>query len=153
MTGRRRAEAIGLTAGDITTEGTKAFYSYRGKGGTARAARPALDAIAVSLSDADSASQRWPPGSPSGRRGLGSAGSPFEPLQPAAELSARRRRVRERRPISSGTVQPSSAVGESIESVSQFLDHSSLAVTTVYLRRLEGQEDPGWGKVADAIGV
>ena len=34
--------------------------------------------------------------------------------------------------------------GESIESVSQFLDHSSLAVTSVYLRRLEGQEDLTW---------
>jgi hypothetical protein len=32
-------------------------------------------------------------------------------------------------------------------------DHSSLAVTTTYLRRLEGQEDLGWGKVAEAIGV
>ena len=30
-------------------------------------------------------------------------------------------------------------VGESVESVSQFLDHSSLAVTTTYLRRLEGR--------------
>jgi integrase len=44
-------------------------------------------------------------------------------------------------------------VGESIEDVSRFLDHSSLAVTTIYLRRLEGQEDQGWGKVAEAIGV
>jgi integrase len=43
--------------------------------------------------------------------------------------------------------------GESIEDVSRFLDHSSLAVTTVYLRRLEGQEDTSWGKVAEAIGV
>jgi integrase len=43
--------------------------------------------------------------------------------------------------------------GESIEDVSRFLDHSSLAVTTVYLRRLEGQEDRGWGKVAEAIGL
>ena len=44
-------------------------------------------------------------------------------------------------------------VGESVEDVSRFLDHSSLAVTTVYLRRLEGQEDRGWGKVAEAIVV
>jgi hypothetical protein len=36
---------------------------------------------------------------------------------------------------------------------SQVLDHSSLAVTTVYLRRLEGQTDESWGKVAEAIGV
>jgi integrase len=33
--------------------------------------------------------------------------------------------------------------GESIEDVSRFLDHSSLAVTTTYLRRLEGQEGMG----------
>ena len=44
-------------------------------------------------------------------------------------------------------------VGESIENVCAFLDHSSLAVTTVYLRRLEGQEDRAWAKVAEAIGV
>ena len=43
--------------------------------------------------------------------------------------------------------------GESIEDVSRFLDHSSLAVTTTYLRRLEGQEDLGWGKVAEALGL
>jgi integrase len=43
--------------------------------------------------------------------------------------------------------------GESIESVSQLLDHSSLAVTSVYLRRLEGQEDLTWRDVAEAIGV
>lgn len=43
--------------------------------------------------------------------------------------------------------------GESIEDVSRFLDHSSLGVTTVYLRRLEGQEDKSWAKVAVAIGV
>ena len=43
--------------------------------------------------------------------------------------------------------------GESIEDVSRFLDHTSLAVTTTYLRRLEGQEDHGWGRVAEAIGV
>ncbi|MGP8079621.1 MAG: tyrosine-type recombinase/integrase [Dehalococcoidales bacterium] len=31
--------------------------------------------------------------------------------------------------------------GETVEDVSRFLDHSSLAVTTVYLRRLEGEQD------------
>ena len=43
--------------------------------------------------------------------------------------------------------------GESMEDVSRFLDHSSLAVTSTYLRRLEGEEDRGWGKVAEATGV
>jgi integrase len=43
--------------------------------------------------------------------------------------------------------------GESIEEVSAFLDHSSLAVTTVYLRRLKGTEDHAWPQVAAAIGL
>ena len=42
--------------------------------------------------------------------------------------------------------------GESVEAVSSFLDHSSLAVTTVYLRRLEGETDLTWPAVAAAIG-
>ena len=43
--------------------------------------------------------------------------------------------------------------GASVEAVSAFLDHSSLAVTTVYLRRLEGETDRTWPDVAIAIGV
>ena len=43
--------------------------------------------------------------------------------------------------------------GESIEEVSRFLDHSSLAVTSVYLRRLEGDRDTTWRQVAGAIGI
>jgi hypothetical protein len=38
----------------------------------------------------------------------------------------------------------------SVAEVSRFLNHSSLAVTTTYLRRLEGQEDRSWEKVAAA---
>ncbi len=43
--------------------------------------------------------------------------------------------------------------GASIEAVSSFLDHSSLAVNSVYLRRLEGEADRTWPEVAIAIGV
>jgi integrase len=43
--------------------------------------------------------------------------------------------------------------GETVEDVSRFLDNSSLAVTTVYLRRSEGGQDKSWAKVAEAIGV
>jgi integrase len=43
--------------------------------------------------------------------------------------------------------------GASIEAVSSFLDHSSLAVTSVYLRRLEGETDRTWPEVAIAIGL
>ena len=40
-----------------------------------------------------------------------------------------------------------------IGGVSRFLDHSSLAVTTSYLRQLEGDRDWTWEQVAMAIGV
>jgi hypothetical protein len=43
--------------------------------------------------------------------------------------------------------------GASIEAVSSFLDHSSLAVTSIYLRRLEGEADRTWPDVAVAIWV
>jgi site-specific recombinase XerD len=43
--------------------------------------------------------------------------------------------------------------GASIEAVSSFLDHSSLAVTSVYLRRLEGEVDGMWPDIASIIGV
>ncbi len=43
--------------------------------------------------------------------------------------------------------------GESVEEVSRFLDHSSLAVTTVYLRRLEGDRDTTWQQVAATLGI
>jgi len=43
--------------------------------------------------------------------------------------------------------------GESIEDVSRFLDHSNLAVTTVYLSKLEGERDERWRRVAEELGV
>jgi integrase len=43
--------------------------------------------------------------------------------------------------------------GQSIEEVSRFLDHSSLAVTSTYLLRIEVTEDAGWAGVAQAIGL
>ena len=35
----------------------------------------------------------------------------------------------------------------------RIIDHSSLAVTIVYLRRLEGEQDKSWVKVAEANGL
>ena len=43
--------------------------------------------------------------------------------------------------------------GQSIEDVSRFLDHSTLAVTTTYLRRLEGEQDAAWPRVAGSLGL
>jgi integrase/recombinase XerC len=158
LTGRRRAEVIGLTAGDISVEGETAFYSYRGKGGK-RGRRelppPAYDALCATLGDVglaltemESSASLWqaaagPRGVTSStfyarfRRYLRSAGLAPTGLHILRHTAAKLRRD----------------AGASIEAVSSFLDHSSLAVTSVYLRRLEGETDRTWPEVAVAIGV
>jgi integrase/recombinase XerC len=158
LTGRRRTEVIGLTAGDVTVEGETVFYAYRGKGGK-RGRRelpgPAYAALCATLADAglslatmDKGASLWQAGAgPRGvtgstfyarfRRYLTAAGLAPSGLHILRHSAARLRRQ----------------AGESVEDVSAFLDHSSLAVTTTYLRRLEGQEDRTWREVAEAIGV
>ena len=158
LTGRRRAEVIGLRAGDLSVEGKTCFYAYRGKGGK-RGRRelphPAYEAISATLADAGKElssmapdESLWqavaqPEGVTSGtfyarfRRYLQAAGMAPTGIHALRHTAAKLRRD----------------AGESIEDVSAFLDHSSLAVTTVYLRRLEGTEDRTWREVAQAIGV
>ncbi|MDZ4278129.1 MAG: site-specific integrase, partial [Dehalococcoidia bacterium] len=138
-------------------------YAYRGKGGKnakRELPRPAYEAIEAALAawgkdlaamgpeeslwptdDAARAAQGL--GVTSGtfygnlRRYLRAAGLPAAGVHILRHSAAKLRRD----------------AGESVEDVSRFLDHSSLAVTTTYLRRLEGQEDRSWGRVAAAIGV
>ena len=148
---------LGLTAGNIVTEGSTVFYIYRGKGGkTGRRELPlpAFQAIQQSLvawgKNLESMAPEeslWPSGVNRGltsgtfyghlQRYLKQAGLPPSGVHIFRHSAAKLRRD----------------VGESVESVSSFLDHSSLAVTSVYLKRLEGQEDKSWSKVAEAIGL
>lgn len=158
LTGRRRSEILSLTAGDISTAGG-VFYTYRGKGGKRakrELPRPAFDAIEAALA-------AW-------GKSLG-AMRPDESLWPSRHPSREGGGIRDstyyaslRRYLAAASL-PSAGVhvlrhaaaklrrdaGQSVEDVSRFLDHSSLAVTTTYLRRLEGEEDRGWGKVAEAL--
>jgi hypothetical protein len=71
------------------------------------------------------------------RRYLRKAGPPLSGVHVFCHLAAKLRRDE----------------GESMEEVSRFLDHSSLAVPTTCLHRLEGQADGELGEVAEAIGV
>ena len=158
FTGRRRAEVFGLKTGDLTDDGDRTFYVYRGKGGKAgqrELPAPATEAIRVWLaaSGRDLARMKaedsiWPnlrtgKAITSGifytnlRRYLAKANLPLAGVHVFRHSAAKLRRD----------------AGESVEEVSRFLDHSSLAVTTTYLRRLEGQEDKSWEKVAAAIGL
>jgi integrase len=158
LTGRRRAEVIGLTAGDVSLEGEVVFYKYKGKGGKRgrrELPRPAYDALCATLGDGglslatmDPGASLWQAGaSPRGvtsstfyarfRRYLRAAGLAPSGLHVLRHTSAKLRRD----------------AGASIEAVSAFLDHSSLSVTSTYLKRLEGETDRLWAEVAAAIGI
>ena len=159
LTGRRRAEVLNLKAGNLTQEEQAIYYSYRGKGGkhgkrelpqpAFRAIQQALAAFGKDFSTMKPEESLWPSSADSGRgitsgtfygnlrRYFKAAG-----LRPAGVHIFRHSAARLRR-----------EAGESIEQVSRFLDHSSLAVTTVYLRQLEGDRDTAWAQVAVALGV
>lgn len=158
LTGRRRSEVISLTAGDISIEGETAFYRYRGKGGkTGRRElpRPAHEALCATLRDAGLSLAEMGPSASLWQAGAGPRGVT------GATLYARfKRYLRAAGLAPSGLhiLRHSAAklrrdAGASIEAVSSFLDHSSLAVTSVYLRRLEGEADRTWPEVAVAIGL
>lgn len=158
LTGRRRAEVMGMTAGDISIEDGTVSYSYRGKGGKRgrrELPRPAWEAIRRTLDDGDKELATMDPDESLWQSGAGPQG-----------LSGSTLYARFRRYLVAAGLQPTGLhvlrhsaarlrrdAGESVESVSSFLDHSSLAVTTTYLRRLEGVEDHSWERVAEAIGV
>jgi site-specific recombinase XerD len=151
LTGRRRTEVIDLKARDLTVEEGTAFYSYRGKGGKRgrrELARPAYEAIVATLADAGKELTTMAPDESLWRISSGTFYSRFRKYLAAAGLT----------PTGLHILRHSAAklrrdAGETVEQVSAFLDHSSLAVTTTYLRRLEGVEDRAWRDVALAIGV
>jgi site-specific recombinase XerD len=160
LTGRRRAEVLGMKAGDLSMEGDCAYYAYRGKGGkrgrrelpkpAVEAIRAALSAFGRDLTTMAPDAPLWTSSLSSNGKGL-TSGTFYGNLQrhfrragitPAGVHIFRHTAAKLRRDA-----------GESVEEVSQFLDHSSLAVTSIYLRRLEGEHDRSWEKVAQAIGV
>jgi integrase/recombinase XerC len=158
LTGRRRAEVIGLRAGDLTVEGETTFYRYKGKGGKRgrrELPRPAYEAICRSLADGDMNLSTMDPEESLWQAGIGPTG-----------ISSGTFYGRFRRYLATAGLAPTGLhvlrhtaaklrrdAGASIEAVSSFLDHSSIGVTSVYLRRLEGEADATWPEVAVAIGV
>lgn len=158
LTGRRRQEVIDLKASDITLDDGRPFYRYRGKGGR-RGRRelpgPAHAAVKATLADVGKTIETM-----GADESLWQAGTSGTGVSSATFYNRfRSYLVKAGLPLSGAHILRRSAAklrrdaGESIETVSQFLDHSSLQVTTTYLRRLEGQQDRGWKSVAAAIGV
>jgi integrase/recombinase XerC len=159
LTGRRRGEVLGLKARNLHLEGSTVYYTYRGKGdkqGKRELPQPAFYAIETALTSFGKNlptmkpdESLWPSSSDSSR-GItsgtfyGNLRRYFQTaeLPPAGIHIFRHSAAKLRRDA-----------GESVEQVSQFLDHSSLEVTSIYLRRLEGDRDTTWQLVAEAIGV
>ena len=157
LTGRRRAEVLAMKAGDISQVAGRVFYAYRGKGGKAGRRElplPAYEAINAwlagkghALTSMASDVSIWPGKGSAGittglfygnlRRYLTAAGLPASGVHVLRHAAAKLRRD----------------AGQSIEEVSRFLDHSNLAVTSTYLRRIEVSEDNAWVGVAQAIGL
>jgi len=159
LTGRRRSEVLNLKVGDLSWEEDTVYYSYRGKGGkqgkrelpqpALRAIHTALAAFGYDLSTMKPGKSLWPSSGDSGRgitsgtfygnlrRYFRAAGLPPAGVHIFRHSAAKLRRE----------------AGESVEQVSRFLDHSSLAVTTVYLRQLEGDRDTAWERVAMALDI
>jgi site-specific recombinase XerD len=158
LTGRRRTEVLALKAGDIHEDAGRIVYSYRGKGGKTgqrELPRPAFEAIQTwltsigrDMSGMAPEASLWPAtggtrGITTGlfytnlRRYLAAAGLPESGVHVLRHAAAKLRRD----------------AGQSIEEVSRFLDHSSLAVTSTYLRRIEVADDSGWARVAEFIGI
>ncbi len=158
LTGRRRTEVMSLTAGDITVEDEIAFYAYRGKGGKhgrRELPAPAFEALVGSLADfgltltsMDPSATLWHGGTAGSRLSGASFYWRFRRYLRAADLPQTGLHV-----LRHSAAKLRRDAGESVESVSSFLDHSSLAVTTTYLRRLEGQTDTAWREVAAALQI
>ena len=158
LTGRRRAEVIGLTAGDISLEGEVVFYKYKGKGvkrGRRELPRPAYEALRATLTDPGLSLATMDPGASLWQAGAGPRG-----VTGSTFYGRLRKYLRAAGLAPSGihVLRHSAAklrrnAGSTIEEVSSFLDHSSLSVTTTYLRRIEGESDRTWPNVAAAIGV
>jgi site-specific recombinase XerD len=150
---------LGLKAGSLQLEGSTVYYAYRGKGGKEgkrelpepayRAIETALAGFGKDLVTMKPEESLWPSSSDS-KRGItsgtfyGNLLRYFKAagLRPAGVHIFRHSAAKLRR-----------EAGESVEEVSRFLDHSSLAVTSVYLRRLEGDRDTTWQHVAVSIGL
>ena len=146
---RRRSEIMTLKAGDLSRNGA-VYFSYRAKGGKQRRRElpePCFQAIQDALAARGKNIQDMADDEPlfdvsahgfymNLRRYMRKANLPEGGVHVLRHTAAKLRRD----------------VGESVESVSRFLDHSNLAVTTTtYLRRLEGEEDAAWRKVATLL--
>jgi len=153
LTGLRRAEVLGIRAGDLERDPTtgETTYRVRVKGGYERHRElpgPALAAIEVSLGargevleDMSSDAPLFPISDQGFYRNLRryAARAGLDHVTPHALRHSAAKLRRE--------------AGASIEDVGALLGHRSLHTTARYLARLEGEHDEGWRAAAALLGV
>jgi integrase len=158
LTGRRRAEVLAMKAGDIQEANERIVSSYRGKSGKTgqrELPRPAFDAMRAWLTAIGREMPAWRRRNRCGPR-QGAHGALRRGCStPACGDTSWQRGYPNRESTCCAMPPPSCGAmrANPIEEVSRFLDHRSLAVTSVYLRRIEIAEDSGWPDVAQAIGI
>jgi site-specific recombinase XerD len=154
LTGRRRSEVLNLRWRDLDLEG--GFYRYTGKGGKERqrALPPPVRAAILTYASAAGLERRPEEAVFPGRWRDQPVDGKYigDQLRQAAELAG----IPMERPLH--TLRHSYAralrrVEAPLEAVQAALDHSNLATTSIYLRQLEGQEDPWWPKLAAELGL
>jgi integrase/recombinase XerD len=151
LTGLRRSELLGLTRGSLREEHGRIFYTATTKGGRERRRElpaPAWQAIRAGLAALGTPVEQLPPD------------APLFPIKPISFYDNLRRYAKRAglEGVTPHVLRHSAAKlrresGASIEDIGTFLGHRSLHTTSVYLRQLEGESDPGWHGVAAALGI
>jgi site-specific recombinase XerD len=164
FTGRRRAEIARLRAGDLVDDNTgRTLYRYTGKAGKTGYREyppPALEALRAYLAAArrplEDLDQDAPLFVSLSRTSYGRTLSAYSILRSlkdrARELGIPPDHIRTHG-LRHLAAELRRLAGATVEDVRDFLDHSSLGTTGIYLRQVEGVEDKTWRAVEAILGA
>jgi site-specific recombinase XerD len=166
-TGRRKSEIARLRWADLRpgAEPGKMEYHYTGKGNKTfwrELPEPVWAAIQAYLSangrlEAMKADNPLFVAEKATATALARAGQPISEatINQIVDYAARRAGLEHVKPhaLRHTAAKLRRSAGESLEDVSNLLDHSSLAVTQVYLQNVESRSDIGWKRVEALIGL
>jgi len=150
-TGRRRSEIVNMNVGDIFEYEGKIFYRYRGKGGKENVRelpQPVVEAVNDYLKSSNRKITKESPLFSALHKETRLSGSAIANMLKKycrkAGLNPQNYSIHSLRHL--GTAIRREA-GASVEELQQFLDHSSVATTQIYLEKLTGLEDKQWQNI------
>jgi len=168
-TGRRAAEIAGLRWGDLHTERGRTSYHWSGKGGTSRTDELPLPAHHAILEYLDAAGRlgSMQPGDyiflalSNNAHRLPNVAADYDPSSRALSTGMVNRIIKHRASragldpaaIHTHTLRHTAAMlrrdaGDDVQALQQFLAHSNLAITQIYIQHREVRRDTSWAKVA-----